>query len=572
MPESHLDKVNLVYRGVKHLLGMDHIKALACEISRVFELDYVFLGQLTSGKINSVTTLVAVHKGQLIDNVTYDLENTPCEGVFTNLEICIYPDNVSAQYPKDKFINEMGIESYLGVPIIDNHNQLLGHLIALNQSPIDEDQGLEALFEFFSNQMALELSHLMNQMALSRKNKQLEETQDKLEQAKLVAESQARSKADFMANMSHEIRTPMNGVIGMLSLLEDTELNKDQQSMIDIIKISGDTLLALIDDILDYSKIEQDKIELHFTPIDLHLFSKNIISILEQPASQEGKTIMPFVDDAIKFPVMADHLRLKQILLNLLSNALKFSQSRSTVYVSIKLKHETKTHYDLDFIVMDEGIGIHPTHIDTLFEPFKQADGSITRRFGGKGLGLSICHKLTSLMKGKIKIESEMGKGSTFTVSLCLEKGKTKEPTDEIKDTHRIFDQHFYEQNPCELLVVEDNMVNQQIVMMMLRKLGYQPDLAENGLQAVKMCREKEYDLILMDMQMPVMDGLTATDQILHEHTKRPPIIIAMTANVLNEDRQRCKDVGMSDFLAKPMKIETLAGIIETNKNGPVLL
>ncbi len=380
-----------------------------------------------------------------------------------------------------------------------------------------------------------------------------------LREAELTAKKAEKAKSEFLANMSHEIRTPMNGMMGMLNLLTQTALTAEQREMLDTISTSSQALLGLLSDILDISKIEAGKLSLDREEFSLNLVLENLKALMSARAKEKGTVIQLDVPKK-NIWVAGDATRIRQILTNFISNAIKFTHDG---LITLKLGHEVKGkgHRLVTFSVSDTGKGIAKDNQEKLFDAFVQEDASITREFGGTGLGLTICAKLSKLLGGRVYFESDIGRGSTFFLEVPLEVVDKRE--NEIASGNHL--SNLSDQYPHQILIVEDNKINQKVVRMTLEKLGYHCDLAGDGKQALDALEERGesyYSLVLMDMQMPVMDGLSATREIVKRYGERAPIIVALTANAFKSDMENCLSAGMSDYLSKPLRKKDLIEVL----------
>ncbi len=382
---------------------------------------------------------------------------------------------------------------------------------------------------------------------ISVRNKALRE----LKAATREAQHASEAKSRFLANVSHEIRTPMNGIMGMVQLLRETPIRDDQKDYIDTIQDSCDLLVTVINDILDLSKIESGKLTLERENLDLRAFLRGIAGVAAPGIEAKGLEFICDVDENIPHAIVADQQRLKQVLLNLLVNACKFTDKG---HVSLKVSGSGTPGNigSLYFEVEDTGIGIPDDQQDRVFEPFIQADNSSTRKHGGTGLGLSICKRLVEMMGGELKLSSSVGKGSTFSFDIRV---AIVHPVLAATPQAERIDVRLGSNYPMKILLAEDNSVNQKVALMMLRKMGYNVQLANNGHEAYQLMQALDFDLVLMDIQMPVMDGLEAT-RLIREHLPscRQPRIIALTAHAMGDDVSRCTAAGMDGHLAKPLR------------------
>ncbi|WP_404789958.1 response regulator [Altericista sp. CCNU0014] len=446
--------------------------------------------------------------------------------------------------------------------------------------------------------IALAQAQLLEQETAHRK--QLSQQNQDLVVATRAAEAASRAKSEFLAMMSHEIRTPMNAVIGTLDLLHVTHLNPQQAQYLNIIRNGSEALLTLLNDILDFSKIEAGKLQIDNHTFNVRACITSAIELLVPQCHEKGLALKWFIDPEVPQQVEGDSYRLRQVLTNLISNAIKFTDAGQISIRAIARRPDPfSPRYELQFAIRDTGIGISTQQQTTLFQPFSQVDTSITRKYGGTGLGLAISHQLTRLMGGHLWVESrgslggdppnqwqpflnpllqggptaltlETGPGSTFYFTIATKSISVPDPVPPLPTrapASLTAASTVIEKTP--VLLVEDNPVNQTVAQFMLKQLGYDFKVANNGAEAVAALRQDNYNLILMDIEMPIMDGISAARAIRAEwQSSQRPYIIALTAYAMTDDRDRCLQAGMQDYLTKPLRIQDLEAALQKGENS----
>ncbi|WP_433812414.1 ATP-binding protein [Flavobacterium johnsoniae] len=430
------------------------------------------------------------------------------------------------------------IRFYAGMPLITPDGHAVGVLCAADHEP-------RSLNENQKRALHIVARHVITTLELGIKNNEL------LRQKK-IAESAVLAKESFLANMSHEIRTPLNAIIGFTELLSGTPLDKQQQAFIQDVQTAGENLLLIVNDILDLSKIESGGLSLEKQPFNLKKSLRHVYDLLKVKTA-DGVEFNLFLDAELPDVITGDQGRLNQIMVNLAGNALKFT-NEGEVTISVKNKGETEDSYTIRFSVKDTGIGIPKEHLESIFERFTQGQEDTTRKFGGTGLGLSIVKELVKLHDSKIQVKSREGAGSEFFFTATY-----KKPVN-VKENPKLLPVN--DLGRLKILLLEDNRLNQKLAQNVIEGFGFEIDIAENGDQGIKLLSENQYDLVLMDLQMPIRDGYQTTRYIRSELKNEIPII-AMTAHSLADEHHRCLNAGMDGYVPKPFKQHELLEAIK---------
>lgn len=492
------------------------------------------------------------------DQIDVDPEKPNRTHQIGHIKVTLSRDEIIADRNKTIFISFIVASSFLlfGLILVWYLGKRLAHPIsAITHTTVElADGNLHVRCDENARGEIHILQTSINQMAsaLQKTHNELRENLEHLEEARVIAEQANNAKSEFLATMSHELRTPMNGALGMLELLKNTSLNSQQMQYATIAIDSTQHLLTVVSDVLDFSRIERGLMQLEPIHTDVHSLFNQVMSSFQLTAQQKHLDLIYVADPVLaETSLLIDPTRLRQIIVNLISNAIKFTFSGSVkVIVHCRWLDAIKAH--IEIAIIDSGIGIADEKQTLIFHPFQQADGSTLRRFGGSGLGLAIVQKLCELMHATIEVNSSPGRGSTFTVKFDAEARRItraeQTPTTIVPLP------------PANVLIVEDNAINQLVVANMLEVLGIEAKTASNGLEALTMLEKHPFDLILMDCQMPEMNGFQCTQRIRSDGRQdfaNIPII-ALTANAMTEDRDQCLAAGMNDYLSKPITMQIL--------------
>ncbi|MGG6239437.1 response regulator [Nodosilinea sp. AN01ver1] len=549
------ESLRLIVEGTAAKTGRDFFESLVRYLADILQVRNAIVTQRLPSEPARVSTLALWRDGRLGDRVEYDLAGTPCERVVVGGVVYV-PHRVQALYPDDPKLAALQATSYLGIPLVDAIGEVIGHLAVIDDKPMVEDHTRELILRIFAARAAAELER--------------QQAEDALRQARETADAANRAKSTFLANMSHELRTPLNTIIGFAQLIaRDCQLEAQAQDYLTIISRSGEHLLALINDVLEMSKIEAGRISLHVTTFDLSYLLTSLKAMLTLQAEAKGLSLSFDCDPAIPAYIATDEGKLRQVLINLLGNAIKFTQAGQ---VSLRVKSLQPVPADLvaaypetsgalEFAVVDTGPGIAPEDISRLFEPFTQSAAGLQwsttgSSHQGSGLGLPISQQFVQLMGGELILKTQLKQGSTFTFVLPVRRVERSAifPTPDAAPILGLAEG----QPPWRLLVVEDHPANRYLLVRLLTSAGFEVQSAADGHAAVDQAQAWLPHLIWMDIRMPGLDGYAATSQIKALTLDPPPVIIALTASPFEEERAKILAAGCDDFVRKPFQMQGL--------------
>ncbi|CAA0106448.1 Autoinducer 2 sensor kinase/phosphatase LuxQ [Zhongshania aliphaticivorans] len=534
--ESALAKLGRLSAQIELSLEQKCVQLLAL-LNKIIGTNF---GRINALKAETIEVLYAVGIGALEVGDQNIFRDTICARcVDSESRVRMIPDLQKTDLIDGSSEMFAGIGSYIGAAVFVQ-GELFGTVCLTSPTPSRFSDIHKYLMQLAAHWLGGEIERDQNQKSLS--------------DAHVESVSANLAKSEFLATMSHEIRTPLNGIMSLVEILRESPADTLQRQRLDTLKRSSETLLSVISDILDFSKIEAGKLELEYKVFDLNTSIRDTVETFQAVASDKGVELTAYCDSDVPIHVNGDEARLKQILNNLLSNALKFTK---VGYVTLSVHVESDSGA-INFVVKDSGVGMSAEHIAKVFEKFTQADSTTTRRYGGSGLGLTISRQLAELMGGSIHVSSVLGQGSQFSACLPLTRADAGEYLAVESAAEKIVSSDF----DMSILLVEDNQVNQYVINTMLQGLGCKTTIAENGLKALESIKAQPFDLVFMDMQMPEMDGIVATEHIRKNAELNAMPIIAMTANALASDRDRCLAAGMNDYLLKPFRKEQLVAML----------
>ncbi|WP_052050921.1 ATP-binding protein [Leptolyngbya sp. KIOST-1] len=554
--------LRLIVEGTAAKTGQDFFRSLVRYLAEVLQVDYACVTELIAPHKSRAFTL-ALWQGETFgEPFEYALAGSPCEKILAG-DIVYYRDSIQTHFPTLEHLAAMGVESYLGIPLTNSGGDIIGHLMVLDRKPLVDQEFSQQILRIFAARAGAELERQQAENAVATLLLQTQEQALALEKAKEAAETANRAKSEFLANMSHELRTPLNAILGFTQIIDrDSYLNSETREYISIIDRSGQHLLTLINDVLEMSKIEAGRLKLQTTEFDLYHLLNTLYEMLYLKASAKRLSMTFNRSPHLPQYVFADEGKLRQVLLNLLGNAIKFTEHGE---VTLRVDAAPQPDGSLESMLLrvaveDTGSGIAPEDLKRLFSPFVQTRrGQQTGE--GTGLGLTISQKFVQLMGGTITVESEVNRGSQFQFQIPIRvSSRGKDVT--VYPARRVVGLH-PRHLPCRLLIVEDHWENQQVLIQLLRPLGLEVQVAQNGREGVERWAQWHPQIILMDMRMPIMDGCEATRHIRDQEQQMKAVatgdfqatkIIAVTSSAFDEERSMILAAGCDDVISKPFR------------------
>jgi len=549
-----------IVKGVSATTDTHFLQKIVEYLAKMLQQDYVYIAQLKEDNPNKMKTIAGFAHNKASE-IEYDLANSLCQEMLDEDTLRAYPETVQQVFPLDNLLKKMNIESYFGIPLFQSDGRVIGLLVIMDSQPAKNQKLIESMLQIFGIRISTELERMQTLKALQKERTSLaERVQERTAELTLANAERARAaclKDEFLANMSHELRTPLNGILGISEILQEESFSPQQTQFINIVVENAHRLHSLINAILEFAQIEAGKVKLEIGPISTQTISNLCLQKMKGSARKKQIQTTVTIDSATKI-IQADERYLKQILLNLLDNAIKFTPNGGTVHLEIRgdVKRDM-----VDLSISDTGMGIAEADMERLFKPFVQLDGGLNRAHGGTGLGLTVVHRLTEMHGGRIALESEVGKGSRFSISLPWQINGSAVNSTEMNAP--IQTEVVQECAKAKILLVDDNTSFIKLLSKHLQVKGYQVFIAHNGLQAVEKTKEYNPDLILMDIKMPGMDGLEAIRHIRANAKIAKMPIIALTGLTVPGDKERCLKAGANDYLDKPVSMKELITTIK---------